>query len=65
MRGGYTAAIREVWQRSDGKVTDKLDLNPGGASSNAILLAKILSRKELQELHDRLERAANGGFNSQ
>lgn len=54
---GNAAALKEVWERLDGKVTDKLDINPGGESNNAKLLAEILSRKELKELHDRLERA--------
>jgi len=55
---GNAAALREVWERSDGKVTDKLDINPGKESPNAKLLAEVLSRRELKELHDRLTRAS-------
>ncbi len=54
---GNAAALKEVWERSDGKVKDKLEID-NKKSNNAILLAKILSRKELKELHDRLERAS-------
>ncbi len=53
---GNATALKEVWERMDGKVKDKLEIQD---SPNAILLAKALSRKELEELHGRLERAAN------
>ncbi len=55
---GNAAALKEVWERMDGKVKDKLEVETKD-SGNAILLAKVLSHKELKELHDRLERAIN------
>jgi len=58
-RKGNAAALREVWERLDGKVVDKLDINQGGDSANATLLADVLNAKELKELHDRLKRAVN------
>lgn len=53
---GNSTALKEVWERMDGKVKEKLEINQD--STNAILLAKTLSRKELEELNERLEATA-------
>ena len=53
---GNATALKEVWERMDGKTANKLEIQD---SPNAILLAKALSRKELQELNERLQRAVN------
>ena len=57
-KSGNAAALRECWERLDGKITDRLEVESKD-SLNAILLAKTLSRKELEELNERLERTAN------
>lgn len=53
---GNSTALKEVWERMDGKVKEKLEINQD--STNSILLAKTLSRKELEELNERLEATA-------
>ena len=57
-RKGNAAALKEIWERMDGKVKEKLEVETKD-SLNAILLAKTLSKKELEELNERLERTAN------
>ena len=54
---GNSTALKEVWERMDGKVKDKLELETKD-STNARLLAETLSRKELEELNERLEATA-------
>ena len=50
---GNAAALKEVWERMDGKVKDKLELDDK-TTPNAVLLAEILTRKELKELDERI-----------
>ena len=50
---GNAAALKEVWERMDGKVKDKLELDDK-TSPNAKLLAKVLSREQLKELDEQL-----------
>ena len=56
-RKGNAAALREVWERSDGKVKDRLEVKETSRPSDqAILLSKVFTLEELKDIEKRMER---------
>ena len=50
---GNSTALKEVWERMDGKVKDKLELDDKRDSKEAVLLSKVFTIEELKEMERR------------
>ncbi len=54
-RKGNAAALKEVWERSDGKVKDKLEVKEtSGMSDQAVLLSEVFTLEELKDMQKRI-----------
>ncbi len=52
---GNAAALKEVWERSDGKVKDKLEVKEtSGMSDQAVLLSEVSTLEELKDMQKRI-----------
>ncbi len=54
-RKGNAAALREVWERSDGKVKDRLEVKET-MSDQAVLLSEVFTLEELKDMQKRINK---------
>ncbi len=52
---GNSTALKEVWERMDGKVKDKLEVDNKRDSKEAVLLSKVFTIEELKEMKRRCD----------